>query len=358
MTIVRDVSDRFLMLRFPLVVGVVVAHAYSSTIGLESGVLGVSDTGFVAAFIREFISRGLCRVAIPLYFMMSGYFYFSWEAFNRQEYDQKLRKRLWSLFVPFLIWNLSLLLALLAAQSLGPLKPFFSGYYANVAEYTPLQYFTAVFGIGRLPISYQFWFIRDLIVLVMISPILYWLFMRLPWFLFPAVFAGWLYYSNAAYTPVPEAVLFFCVGGWMRRHGTTFQTLDRYGPVICAGYLALVVADVLTKSYWFSEYYHKITLLPGSAAALWMAGRALRHARIKAAIFGLAASSFFVFAAHEPLLTVVRKFSYKLLMPERDATVLFLYFLDPLLVIGGCTAAYFVLRRIMPRFTDIITGGR
>jgi len=65
---------------------------------------------------------------------------------------------------------------------------------------------------------------------------------------------------------------------------------------------------------------------------------------------------FFVFAAHEPLQTVVRKVSYRLFSPTAGASVLALYLLTPVCMIALLVIVHRCLLKIMPRFTGVITG--
>jgi hypothetical protein len=67
-------------------------------------------------------------------------------------------------------------------------------------------------------------------------------------------------------------------------------------------------------------------------------------------------ASFFVFAAHEPLMEIIRRLSYKFLMPTGGAEVMALYFLIPLFVIALLVVLHGYLLRIMPSFLGFITG--
>jgi len=66
----------------------------------------------------------------------------------------------------------------------------------------------------------------------------------------------------------------------------------------------------------------------------------------------------FVFAVHEPLLTVVKKIIYKAFAPGSEVAALSLYFLIPTLVIIFSTLLYANMKFIAPKFLRIISGGR
>jgi hypothetical protein len=70
----------------------------------------------------------------------------------------------------------------------------------------------------------------------------------------------------------------------------------------------------------------------------------------------LSGASFFVFAAHEPLLIVVRKITYKLFAPASGVAIISLYFLIPICLIAFLVAAHRYLLQTVPSFVSFITG--
>ncbi len=73
----------------------------------------------------------------------------------------------------------------------------------------------------------------------------------------------------------------------------------------------------------------------------------------------LSSASFFVFAIHDPwLLSNIRKLLYGTLHPASDFAMVVVYFLNVLLTVTIALALYYGLKKISPKFTAIITGGR
>ena len=70
-------------------------------------------------------------------------------------------------------------------------------------------------------------------------------------------------------------------------------------------------------------------------------------------------ASFFVFAIHDPwLLSNIRKLLYVTLHPASDFAMVVVYFFNILLTVTIALALYYCLKKISPKFTAIITGGR
>lgn len=70
-------SLRINLLRFPLIVGVVFLHNYEAAVGFNGGTMtiGLSQNNFVSDFVRYLISKGVSGIAVPTFFMISGYLF-------------------------------------------------------------------------------------------------------------------------------------------------------------------------------------------------------------------------------------------------------------------------------------------
>lgn len=91
-------------LRFLLAALVVLLHCYNL---YDYGSGAITFDRSLYDFVRIFFTQGVCRVAVPTFFLMSGYLFFkNLEYWNNQEYVKKMKSRFWTLFIPYLLWNL------------------------------------------------------------------------------------------------------------------------------------------------------------------------------------------------------------------------------------------------------------
>ncbi len=351
-------SERLGMLRFPLIIGVVFIHAYSTEVGLSNGVVGVANTGYWIDFCRNLISQGMARVAVPLFFLMSGYFFFLGFTLSVENYKTKMKSRLKTLLIPFLFWNILTLCLIALAQYLPATQTFFSGKNDPISTFGIFEYFNAVFGIDRSPISYQFWFIRDLMVMVLVAPVIYLFLSKASKIVLFALFSLWFLDVWPINIPSADAFLFFYAGAYFAYSNTNLFALDRFGPFVLFLYLIILLIDTSTKGYVFNDYIHKVGILLGLNASLYVTSTVVKTDYLKKVLLWASGCSFFVFAVHEPLLTVMRKVSYKVFQPSNDLSVLLLYFIVPIFVIIGSMFAYIVIKSIAPKFLSVISGGR
>jgi surface polysaccharide O-acyltransferase-like enzyme len=360
------ISSRIEILRFPLIIGIVFIHNYTSTIRMAQGSIGVEHSSAWDDFVRFFISQGVARVAVPLFFLVSGYLFFLGQ-WSWSKYAGKLKRRVNTLLIPFLFWNLATWAIYTAGRRIPQTRMYFEGgVWPPAGQVSFLGYIGALFGISaRYPIDYQFWFIRDLIALVVLAPVIYFL-LRGKWLLpfllilFGLWFAAawpdlWPSMVHSIFLPEQiEAALYFSLGAYLSQPGKDVTCLDKFGPWISAAFFVFLVLHSTYQDRL--PYLHKFVILFGVPSLWWLTGLALGSAKLKASLIGLVGDGFFVFAAHEPLQTVVRKVSYRLFSPTAGASVLALYLLTPVCMIALLVVVRRCLLKIMPRFTGVITG--
>lgn len=368
-------SQRLNLLRFPAIVGVVYIHAYGTTVISAGTTFGLAQTNGLTDFIRNLISQGLARIAVPLFFLMAGYLFFANFRWSKRTYVHKLRTRLRTLLVPMVFWGCLGLALVALVQALPSIQviPYFIAKDDLVAQYTPMQYLNAILGLRWYPFAYHFWFIRDLIILVLLAPVIAVLlrFAALPYL--ALVFVCWV----SGVWPLPEPVIlgrvlggwpiilpaamglfFFSAGALCGLKGQSLFAFDRYGPKILMLYLPILLADAFWYQAWFNMYLHRVGLVVGVAGALYATKLLLPCQRLQQVLIRLGGASFFVYAAHEPLLGITRTLAFKYLPLDWPYTMLLLYLFIPLLVMAPLVLLHRLLLAHCPRVLAMITGGR
>lgn len=351
-----NISSRIETLRFPLIVGVVFIHNYVSKITLAQGSIGIAHSSAWADFVRFFVSQGIARVAVPLFFLISGYLFFLGE-WSWSRYADKLRRRVNTLLIPFLFWNLAAWAIYTAGRSISQTRMYFAGgAWPPAGSSSLLSYLGALFGVNTFyPIDYQFWFIRDLIALVLLAPAIHFLLrgrIALPFLMI--LFGLWFVTELPVFWPRLETIFFFCLGAYLSKPGKNASYLDNFGPWISAAFLVLVA---LYAAFPDSPLYlRKSVIVFGVPTLWWLTGLTTRTAKLALLLTGLSGDSFFIFAAHEPLQTVARKILYEVFLPASGAAVLTLYFLIPVCIIALLVVTHRSLLKMMPGFAGLITG--
>jgi surface polysaccharide O-acyltransferase-like enzyme len=353
-------SLRLNLLRFPLIVGVVFIHAYESTALFAGNEIGVSQPNCFANFVRNFISQGVARTAVPLFFLMAGFLFFEGFEWSKKKYIMKLRSRIKSLLFPYLFWNIVTLSIIALGQAMPLTQIYFSGRIPLVAGFSLIDYLNAITGFNPTgcPIAYQFWFIRDLMMLVVLVPLIYHSLRVAPIVFVGIILLCWFLGVWPFLAPSSEATLFFCVGAYLALIQKSLFAADKYGSMLVLPYVIIVAFNAIFIEQPFYPFLHKIGIVLGVLVALSMSKALVRTERLKSFILWLSSTSFFVFAIHEPLLRTLRKVSYKVISPDSSALILLLYFALPSMVVVFSVVAYRVVLRVAPNFVSDVTGGR
>jgi len=354
----KESSLRLKLLRFPPIIGVIYIHAYGTVIHYSTGSLGTAELNGLTQFVRILISEGVARTAVPLFFLMAGYLFFATFHWSERTYGKKIVSRLRTLFIPFVFWNVLVLGFTAAMQAIPAVQPYFTGTGKLVAEYGLYDFCNALFGIQGYPIAYHFWFIRDLMLLVVLAPVIAVIvrFVPIPFFL--VVYGCWITDSWPIYAPAAVGVFFFSAGALCGVKGQSLFAFDRFGEILWLVYLPLLLADVIWYETWFNNALHRTGLIVGVLALLYATKPILRNAWLSSALVTLGGASFFVYAAHEPLLGIVRMLAFSYVPLDGPYTMLALYLTIPVLVMALLVFCHRLLARLCPRALALVTGGR
>lgn len=334
-------------LRFPLIIAVLFIHNYNPS------VVGNNELHIYNG-VSEFFSQVLGRVAVPFFFLISGFlFFFKVEHFDSSIFAKKINSRLHSLILPYLFWNLLLLIIQTATFWL-------LGNTVGRSGFSMLGILKSLWNSNSgYPISYQFWFIRDLIITVLISPVLYFLIKKLNLTVLIVLFALW-FFNKATSNPGinTTSLFFFSMGAWFSVNGkrlTSCVITESYF-VLCS-YPFLIFVDLLTIGTSVNIYIHNMGIIVGIWFWLMVVYRIVYKYRIKPNGF-LTKVSFFLFAFHEPLLSILKRRTFSYFEPSNDLAFTFFYFTNVMLVSLIGMILYVGLSRVAPKFLKIISGGR
>ncbi|WP_223584209.1 acyltransferase family protein [Sphingobacterium sp. GVS05A] len=354
-------------LRFPLIVGVVFIHTDFSDIVMA----GVKQISFVnyPIFSRIFFlfSKVIFEACVPLFFFISGFlFFYKTAGFSREIYLQKLKNRIRSLLVPYIFWNLLIILFLMLAQTFlsGSLV---SGRNKLITDYSLLDWLWSFWDTSHvnpltkktLPINSPFWFIRDLMVVVLFSPLIYILIKKLR--AYAVIMLGLLWIFNPFfYLPGLSIVsfFFFTAGAYFSIHKMNFVEVLKPMLFALAPLYILIVAMALyfIGTGWWS-YLYCAGVIVGLLFAITVSTYFIERGKWHLNPF-LTNGSFFIYAYHRLPLVFVIKILFKWLHPRSDGVLLLLYLACPAIVILLGLLIYSLLRQWLPRFTAVISGGR
>lgn len=327
----------------------------------------------LADFIRIALSHVFLFIAVPVFFIISGYlFYRNLVQWDFSIYINKLKSRFYSLFIPYIIWNTIPVLYIITGLFIkhysilqildfinikGGLCKYF--FVSPILRMLYINWFGQPVMAGE-PINAPLWFLRDLIVLVILSPVIYWFIKRLG-FYFLSILC-FIYISTIIpYHSVTTSIFFFSIGAYF---AISEKNIIREfnGVAVNSFLLALSFGFVdcffdgkltITGSVLY-PFYIIFGVVAVFNLATWLIEK--KHITINKT---LAKSSFFIFCLHSLLVIGICRWFINLLFPYNNTIFLILkYFLVPILTVCLCLVIYMILKKFTPKLLNILTGSR
>lgn len=354
----KNLSERLFALRLPLAIAVVFIHSAEPAVNFNGAVIGVSEPNVFFDFFRALISEGIARSAVPAFFLLSGYFYFLKYNSLVNDYIKNIRSRVRTLLIPYLFWNILGVLILFIFQSVDFFSNFFSGRNAPVVAWDFYSYSNALLGLDGMPVAYQLWFLRDLIIICFIGPMIFVLLRSFGAIFLVGLLFVWFLGLWPLRIPSGDAFLFFCIGAYIAFNEKNIFYFDRFASQLTIAYGLLVVVDVLFLDIEWRIYLHRVVMALGVIVAL-IATNYLREChRLKTFLLTTSPASFFIFCAHEPLLSGLRKVAFWFIRPESPFLGFLIFLMLPMLIAAALIQVHRTLSGRLPWFLHWSTGGK
>lgn len=338
-------------MRILLISGIVFVHVPHDQ--ASSPYLG--PNGFFDWF-RVFLGDSLFRVGVPCLSAISGYLLFQ-RGWDRFDYGKTLRSKAKTVALPFLLWNLGLLAAVLVIQRLG----MGIGYFPDLWGASPREFVSYALATEGLPVDIPLYFLRDLIVCILLSPVLAFLVRR-----FPAPTLGVLFLlavmpSITLFIVLKKTILFsFTLGIFLALNRVDLKALDRFAGIGTAGTLAAAVLLSIAQYYTGPDFSWAVDLARNAlsmagAFGFWLLSALAIRSNIGQRLASTGSLSFWIFCAHYPLLVGMWMVWNRVM---GDAAY-------PVFYLGAVAASLIILvvsnhlaLRHLPGLYEVLTGSR
>jgi len=300
-------------------------------------------------FIQRFISE-LTAVAIPCFFTVSGFLFFVGLK-DHVSIGAKLRRRFKTLLIPFLLWNI---LFITLWISLYGLVPSLRGQLIHSfgINFSPLWF---VKNLTVDPIVGQFWYIRTLILFCLFTPVMLLSYRSkiVSIMVLALLMRNWQAVDCRVFST--EGIFCFYLGGLIGyNEWHEGMRYGRYSWLLLPVIAGMIVNDILQLGLprcWYLRIFLSVTAL--CQIALFLAERPCAGVRLAA----MNKHSFFIYAVHGSVLAAL-----SLLLSRTAAHTplnsLGLYVFCVVVTIFIAIGLARVLKKILPAFYAILTGGR
>lgn len=335
----------FNYIKFILILGVLAVH---------SNVYADYDAPDVplGRYIVEIFSTGLTKVCVPCFFILSGYLYFNNVAkFNRATYLSKTRRRIHTLLIPYLLWNLIGLAIILLKYRYFNYPSF--GVVENGHICLPRLiegFWDYAYGY---PYAFAFWFIRNLIIFAILSPVAYFSGGKNVYLL------GALLLTLAALDISLWGFEFFILGCGI---ATFFK--KRLSGIKChaAIFSAIIWCAIAVARTWIDFGWAGCLMLTVASICafiflFWLFQHAAPHLENRT-IGTVVSSTFFIYAVHQFFCTITDDFYSGVFGLDSTLGGIAAFLFSFLTMLTVSILAWLIMKKFMPGITGILSGGR
>jgi len=362
-------------LRFPLTILVIFIH-----IGFFTYTL-ISDNPFLNPSYYYQLIRTIAAIAVPCFFMFSGYLFFNKiKEWNKKVYFLKIKTRLRTLLIPYILFNLvaivfAVLLQILQAH--GSIYPFlnhlldnwyriFWNYFCWTGDPDNINMFGQPLPLYG-PYVRALWFVRDLFVMALISPIIYhfvkytkiWGLGVLFFFFYTKIWIEIPGYSSRFFL---TAFFFFSMGAYFGINRKNLViSLRKYQVVwLILAFITLGLSAFF--QYNLKKFVHPIFILSGVISAVNITSFFMERGKLQVRET-LSKASFFIYCTHYILiLRCIQKIfaiSFRKVFGTLNTIYAFVaYFIVPFVCAGVTICIYLLMKRFTPRILNLLTGNR
>lgn len=335
-------------LRFPLILFIIMLHCNS-----VQRPDGNHDIYFRVLYP---FSIWLGETGVPGFFFISGLLLFM----SQKSYLQKLKTRTRTLLTPYLLWNLILVILYITLYKVGYPQDI-NG--RSIVEYGIIDYLRLFWDRGSfdngnfVPILCPLWYIRNLIIMVILSPLLYYIIKYTRELYLIIVTIWWMTTFHNAF--IPQTILFFSLGAYFSiLNKNPLRMIDNNKTIFLTLSFVFAIGDIVSHTLYgtpINLQIHRLALISNIPMLLLLADYCVQH-RYTSKF--LPNASFIIFCVHYPIVVVLRKFCVTQFSDSSDIVHILLYFACVVISTLLSLSIYQVLNLYFPKVKNILSGNR
>lgn len=344
-TVNQYFSKKITLISFIMSIFVVYIHSNNLVnVGLAEEITSID---YIATRI---IVECFARIAVPFFFMMSGYWFFRFD-FSDIKGDlttikSKLLKKVKSLVVPYLIWNTFVYLFFIVITRI----PFVFN-LMNMDDAVGVDFKSIIFNVFLHEQNYPMWYVQNLLVLLLLTPLFLLMLKNKYISLVTLTMLGVLYCMGFSWDYCQtSSIFFFLLGAIIAVYYRKFfeERSNKKIALIASGILVFRIVS----AYFEFPVLSTVALL-FSPVALVKFFDVFNDFKVN----WFTKQSFFVYCAHLLPTTIVMKILAKL-FGGNDLLACLAFMVTPFVTLIGLYIVAKIMIRFMPKLYGLLCGGR
>ena len=348
-------SELIKTMRFPLIVLVLFEHSVRPYGAPMQWSLNSAN---VFHFVSEMISHFLCPIAVAWFFFFSGFLFY--HNLREGEYGknwmlQKWNRRIHSIFIPHLFWNLlNVTVVLLVSFIFDKIGLTPNSDQMAMVRKGPIYWFITG------PIDFPLWYLRDLIIMSMLAPAFYYPIKKWPWISLAVILLLYLVSFKIDFFLFPTFSL-FGRGVWMslrKDNLIAFCRILKYPAAVIAFFLLPFATFFYGGDYDYDRFFSLLFIPSGMITFLNICDKLFDIDWWRNLMLKLTETVFFIYAAHEIYILGWTKGMFIRIFGETLAARWISYLFVPVVTGAICLALFYLLKRLMPKALSFACGWR
>ena len=183
----------------------------SSFAQYPSGDSAISQVNMRVAY---FLKESITKFAVPMFYILSGISFF--KDYDNKKYPQKIKSRVFTLFIPYVLWNtLWMVFELICSNSV--ISHFFVG-----RQPFDLTFTNVLKGIFFYTCNGPFWYVFNLIIFAIASPLIYEIirnrYVGMVSIILLCILSLFGIHLPTAVFFSPNSIIYYMIGGLIGRH--------------------------------------------------------------------------------------------------------------------------------------------
>ena len=343
-------SKRITSLRFLLIIFVVFIHNIDKNEAINYYHLAFEEPVAITWF-KTFVMGILGGAAVPIFFVFAAYLQFA----KQDDYKSLIKKRTKSLLIPYILWTLLTVLFYFIAQSIPQTASFFQNKKNIVRDWGWIEWVNIFWKhINTHPLAMQLWFVRNLIILVIFSPILKYIAKTFPFLMFIAIT---FFYFYGLPLEFGKSIFFYMLGWYCAEYKISFFKLsDKVGWL---EYTILLISILIVYiKFPSATILIKAGIIISCLFFFKLSGLIIKNDKLFNITNFLSVYSFFLYAIHEPfLMMTLVKISVKII-PLHGAWCLVQFLVPSMICVIVGTVIGIALKKYCSPVFRLLNGSR
>lgn len=279
-------------------------------------------------------------------------FFYNINEFCISDYKKKIKTRINSLLVPYVIWNIIAIIPFCLYHNNGEINEILSN-----KEYISLLRIFWDIDSGFYPLDFPLWYLRDLIIVILLSPITYFIVKKIKVFfllLLVIIYLSDIYNGRPGFSIT--TILFFNIGAYMGIYKLDFISIIKkmFIPlsIVWIGLFYLYVSNISNYAFIKNLFHIICAFYFFSLFPLIKNNYTLKYLNV------LSQSSFFTYAIHALLIVGYCEGIIAKIFSSSNYCIFLKAILGPILTFLVCHIIYLLMKMFVPKILNILVGNR